>query len=180
MRCSLYNKKYGSSLIEISVVLVLLSYAFYLAISYLQDLKASQKIQNLTSRLESLLIYSRNQAILTNKNITVCSTLDGKTCYTGNSKQSKEWQLNWMVYEDIYNSDISKDADKVLYLSFNKVKFIQIDYNRGATITFNNMGRCIQAGTFTINYNDGTSIQSYTITVSTAGRIRQSQQINID
>jgi Tfp pilus assembly protein FimT len=178
MRCSLHNKKYGSSLIEISIVLVLLSYTFYLAINYLQDLKANQKIQDLTSRLESLLIYSRNQAILTNKNIAVCSTIDGKTCYTGDAKQAKEWQLNWMVYEDIKNSD--EDAKNVLYLSFNKAKFIQVDYNRGAIITFNNIGRCLQAGTFNINYNDGDSTQSYTITVSTAGRIRQSQQIDID
>jgi Tfp pilus assembly protein FimT len=176
----MYNKKYGSSLIEISIILVLLSYTFYLAIDYLQDLKATQKVQGLTSKLESLLIYSRNQAILTNKNIAVCSTIDGKTCYTGDSKQANGWQLNWIVYEGIENSDTAEDAKKVLYLSFNKAKFIQIDYNRGATIVFNNMGRCLQAGTFTIKYNDDTSTQSYTITVSTAGRIRQSQQINTD
>ena len=168
----LHYNNHGSSLIELLVILTLLSSSFYLALDYLQDLKANQQTKNIADRLESILIYSKNQAIFTNETVTLCSTTDGKTCDAQKSRKTK-WQLNWLVTKDSTSIEESNNNNKILYLSINKARFIQISYNNSSEIKFNNMGRCLKPGTFSINYNDGSFSKNYEIVISSAGRIRQ-------
>jgi type IV fimbrial biogenesis protein FimT len=98
------SKQEGWSLLETLAVVAVLSLLLLLAVPSLQSWPREQRLQAQAKAFMHTLQWARSQALVLRQRVTVCTSVDARTCaHTGG------WQQGWLVFEDA-NANASVDA----------------------------------------------------------------------
>ncbi len=155
------DKQKGFCLIELLSVLLILSILFSLSISGFSALLAKNQAVSVSNELLSDIYLTRNEAIKRGQRVSICPSIDKRTC-------SGSWSDGWIVYQAADDSVLSVRAKLPAGVNINANKKIK-DY-----LSYISSGRArdthfaLQNGTFTITKADFV----YKVIISNSGRPR--------
>ncbi len=101
------NKNFnGYTLIELCICIAIIALATILSAPSFSKLIEKHKIDTQVSELYRLLVFARTESVLLNSPVSLCSSLNNKSCYTG-----KNWSnRNLLVYVDKnFNNEIDEN-----------------------------------------------------------------------
>ena len=90
------QKNEGLTLIELMVVLVIVAILIGLAAPNLRSLLVRWAADTAAASLADDFRYARSEAIRRNDFVTICRSLDGKSC----AGQDGSWHIGWLVFVD--------------------------------------------------------------------------------
>ena len=162
----------GFSLLELMIALLLLAVLVAIGAPSLNSLYEGYRAQTGIKQVQQLLQFARNQAISYGVRVSVCALKDGRC-------EADAWQQGVTVFSDGNGNHVLDEDDKLLYQTgaFNSKDILKC--NREA-IRF--MPDGLATGTnATFTYCPGRvdSPQSRALVINSAGRVRHSQDENI-
>ncbi|MBO2627819.1 GspH/FimT family pseudopilin [Shewanella algae] len=163
----------GFSLLEVMVAMALLAVLASVGAPSLKSLYEGYRAQTGIKQVQQLLQFARNQAISYGVRVSVCALKDGRC-------EADAWQQGVTVFSDRNGNLALDDDDKLLFQSgaFDSQDILR--YNRDA-IRFLPDGLATGTnGTFKYCPGQANSPHSEALVINQAGRIRHSQDENIN
>ncbi len=163
----------GFTLIELMITLAIIGVMTSIAYPSWNPMIQWIRISAASSQLERSIRLARRTAILKNSKVTICPSADGEWCSEGS-----DWSTGWLIYLD-YSGTASRQAQDPIVRSLGGYSGIQIHYNRGVRLGFNNLGRIVQNGSLVI-CDPLHQANSVRIVMIHSGRLRLERRINKD
>ncbi|MBB1478348.1 MULTISPECIES: GspH/FimT family pseudopilin [Pseudoalteromonas] len=159
------NPNYGTTLIEIMVVLSIIAIITNLALFHVQPFLVKTRLENYTQQIKRTLSLARNKAISLNSQITVCA-LESSIC------DSNSWHQGLTVFVDKGKIGVFGADDTVIFVTAAINESDMLTYPRNA-VTYRPDGtpRGFNNGTFVYcaEYESAT-LPGLAISVSTTGK----------
>lgn len=157
----------GFSLIELLFTIALSSILLMLALPIYSHLVVELRLFILTERVSSSLYYARSEAIRRQSVITVCKSIDGKTC-------SGSWRDGWIVLLANKNSTTVDNGELLrVYPALSHWEFLEWHGLRSDDyLQLHPDGSNGQNGSFIICVNTLLKKMAWVIKISQTGRIR--------
>ena len=130
------SKEYGITLIELLITLSISSILFLFASSSHQSIQVALQEEFLKYEFTQQLRMAKNLASIENRAITLCGTLDGKTCIDAKNQKWHGWLL---FYDDQASFQPQEELiihQKPISLLFDKGFHIKTTINIGGGINF--------------------------------------------
>lgn len=161
---------HGFTLIELLVATAILAILISAAIPSIQDFVNGQRKISYLNAMSSTLYLARSEAIMRNRDIVVCKSIDGENC-----SSSGEWEQGWLVYDDS-NGDRHHDSEESILARHERLNGITLYYRAFGSnhyIVYRAQGITKTNGTFTFCDSDG-SEGARALIIFKTGRVRSS------
>lgn len=109
-RAAQASRQRGLSLFELMVTITLVGLLSSLSVPSLRGLLQSMRTQSEMAELVSTLQSARAEAIRVGLTVTVCGSVDGRTCH----RLPDVWETGWLVFVDANGNQRVDDGETVL------------------------------------------------------------------
>lgn len=107
MKLNPKNQNLGLSLLELLITLTIISILLFITVPSLTHYRARQEYQHLYYAIHQQIQIARNQAVISNQDVVICSSNDLLHC------QNKQWATGLLVYIDV-NKDRQLNSNDVI------------------------------------------------------------------
>ncbi|WP_353172285.1 GspH/FimT family protein [Acinetobacter rudis] len=112
MKNSLRKIISGISLLELLICLAILALIYLVASPSLTQLSAQLEYRNLFSAFQQQIHAARNQALISNQDVVICSSSDMLNC------KKQQWAIGLIVYIDL-NKDRQRNNNEIIISHLN-------------------------------------------------------------
>ena len=155
------GKQRGFTLTELIMVVAIVAILLGIAVPSYRYITNSYRISSEVNGLLGDLMYARSEAIKEGQFVTVCVTVNGKTC-TGN----KSWDRGWLVFSNPKNGPQPPGSILRIQDRFTGTQPDSFDADNGvSSVTYNREGFATTAAGFpnaTITLHDPTANPAWT------------------
>jgi type IV fimbrial biogenesis protein FimT len=163
----------GFSLVELMVALVLSSVLLFLALPTFQDWIAQTRLSTQSITLRNLLSTARSEAIKRSEPVRLCNAnVLGQTCESTSLQGVQNWNNGLLLFVD-KNDNRQLDASTELLIKRIELEpSVQIQWNRGDSLSFLPTGRMDWGSNGTFTLTDNTRQETIKLVISIQGRVR--------
>lgn len=105
---------HGYTLIELVITTALLAILIQVAIPEMSGLLSAWQRDRATRSITDHLALARSEAIRWSRRVVMCSSLDGRNCAPGTTK---DWRSGWIVFQDVNEDGQFDVSDKLIAVS---------------------------------------------------------------
>lgn len=165
--------EHAFSLHEALVTLAVVSTVTTIAVPSFQQIVSSQRMTGAVNTLVTALNLARSEAIKRNENVTLCPSVDGRTCQNMDASETV-WENGYLLYVD-QNENDSPDANETVVRIFGPSQDLRIRSTSGRNhVTYRSNGMASGSNlSFTFCTINDTS-RPRTVIVANSGRARTS------
>lgn len=102
------TKNKGLSLLELLIIIAILTIISFYALPFFHQLQANRESKNTNHLLTIYIQKSKTDALLLQKNVTLCPTADGLTC-------SSNWNQGFMSFVDTNKNRQREKSERILH-----------------------------------------------------------------
>ncbi|MGI9277490.1 MAG: GspH/FimT family pseudopilin [Endozoicomonas sp.] len=162
------NSARGLTLPEMLIRMTILAILLSIAAPAMKNIIADRRVAAIAQQVYGSVVLARSEAVKRRIPVSLCRTEDGNTC----SDVSGGWESGWLIFEDI-NDNGEIDGDDQLIRVYGAVtELVELDWNNGISLGFNNKGHARKSGRFTLCEGTTGGHESREVVLSLTGRTR--------